>query len=214
MLGRWVRLGVWSIMLICPTLCWSQEALRTSNDSNQLDQSHVDFPLKLTRTANRSNQTSTRSERSTGRQSNWGATAGGLVVVITLIIGCGYLLKRSRVLVGGTLSDEILQVLGRKALDGRTTLHLVRCGSKILLLSSSAQHGVRSLTELTDPVETAALLADLIPDSMRSTRSGVVSEPSRTTIDRLAPQTQAASPGSVRNRGGALDDAHAGGSHE
>ena len=43
-------------------------------------------------------------------------------------------------------------MLGRKPLDYRNTIHLVRCGSRILILGSS-QAGLASLSEISDPVE-------------------------------------------------------------
>jgi flagellar biogenesis protein FliO len=51
-----------------------------------------------------------------------------------------------------TLPAEVVQVLGRKALDYRHTIHLVRFGSRMLMVGTS-QEGMRALSEITDPVE-------------------------------------------------------------
>jgi len=54
------------------------------------------------------------------------------------------------------LPKEAIEVLGRRSLDPRTTLHLVKVGQRLLVLGVGPD-GVRTLSELTDPVEVEAL---------------------------------------------------------
>jgi hypothetical protein len=51
-----------------------------------------------------------------------------------------------------SLPPEVVQVLGRKPLDYRHTIHLVRFGSRLLMLGTS-QEGVTTLSEINDPAE-------------------------------------------------------------
>lgn len=61
------------------------------------------------------------------------------------------------------LPGEALELLGRRTLEPRVTVHLVRCGGRILMLGV-APDGVRTLAEYTDPVE-----VDLLAGACRST---------------------------------------------
>ena len=46
----------------------------------------------------------------------------------------------------------MIEILGKRRIDSRQSIHLVRLGSQILVLGSTAT-GLRTLTEVTDPVE-------------------------------------------------------------
>jgi flagellar biogenesis protein FliO len=166
----WIAFGLWSLLTLIPVSGWSQEALRADAEANSdgsISQRPDDYPdsnisnprspLKLTRTGARAEKSAKSSDKTASKPTGWGSMAGSLVIVLALIVGCGYLLKRQRVAAIGMLADDIVQVLGRKQLDPRTTLQFVRCGSKILVLSNSSQHGVRLLSEITDPTEVEAI---------------------------------------------------------
>jgi flagellar biogenesis protein FliO len=47
---------------------------------------------------------------------------------------------------------EALELLGKRTIEPRVSIHIVRCGPKVLVLGVSPD-GVRTLTEITDPVE-------------------------------------------------------------
>lgn len=88
---------------------------------------------------------------SRGTGSVWG-TLGALTVVLTLILaGARFWKKHSGVLPGG-IPTEALELLGRRAIDQKQVLHLVRLGSRILVLGSSPG-GIRTLAEIDDPIE-------------------------------------------------------------
>jgi flagellar biogenesis protein FliO len=83
---------------------------------------------------------------------NWGTTLGGLTAVLALIYLSARVLRKSMPAAQRTLPVEVIQVLGRKPLDYRHSIHLIRCGSKLLVVGSS-QEGLTTLCEMTDPVE-------------------------------------------------------------
>lgn len=83
---------------------------------------------------------------------SWSATVWPLLFVVGLIVvGARWLKSHTPAAVRG-LPSEAFEVLGRKAIDPRTSVVLARCGSRLLVLSSSP-HGLHTLTEITDPVE-------------------------------------------------------------
>ncbi|MDB5388796.1 MAG: hypothetical protein JWM11_4442 [Planctomycetaceae bacterium] len=175
MQGRWAEFGLWSCLMLIPASGWSQELPRSgksaaldrfvgTEDDSVLESRSVssNSPLKLTRSGQTTEKPGMRSDKPSTRPTGWGTTAGSLVVVLTLIVGCGYLFKRQRVGGSGLLTDNIVQILGRKVIDQRTTLQLVRCGSKILILSNSTQHGVRTLSEITDAGEVETITSQCL----------------------------------------------------
>ncbi len=50
------------------------------------------------------------------------------------------------------LPTEALELLGKRTLEPRASIHLVRCGPKILVLGVGPD-GIRTLSEITDPIE-------------------------------------------------------------
>jgi len=75
-----------------------------------------------------------------------------LGLVLGLFLATIWLLRRSMPAGPRMLPSEVVEVLGRVPLTGRQHAHLVRCGSKLLLLSV-APGAVETLTEITDPLE-------------------------------------------------------------
>ncbi len=83
---------------------------------------------------------------------NWGTTLGGLTAVLALIFLTAKVLRKSMPAAQRTLPIEVVQVLGRKPLDYRHSIHLIRCGSRLLVVGAS-QESLTTLCEMTDPVE-------------------------------------------------------------
>jgi flagellar protein FliO/FliZ len=80
------------------------------------------------------------------------STFGSLAAVVGLFLVIAWVLRR-----GGTrgsliLPGEVFEVLGRAPLTGRQQVHLLRCGSKLLLVSVTPG-GAETLTEVTEPAE-------------------------------------------------------------
>lgn len=83
---------------------------------------------------------------------------GALLIVLILIAASAKLLQRRGLTPQHRLPPEVLEVLGRGLVDERNAIHLVRCGSRLLVLGSSVS-GLTSLTEIDDPAEVESLAA-------------------------------------------------------
>ncbi len=82
----------------------------------------------------------------------WLTTLGGLTAVLALIFLTAKVLRKSVPTAQKTLPPEAVEVLGRKLLDYRHTIHLIRFGSRLLMVGTSSE-GMSTLAEITDPVE-------------------------------------------------------------
>jgi len=76
----------------------------------------------------------------------------GLAIVLGLFLLMAWLFKRGMPQVAAALPREVVETLGRTTIAPRQTVHLLRIGQKLLLVSISAT-GVETLTEITDPLE-------------------------------------------------------------
>lgn len=81
----------------------------------------------------------------------WG-TAAPLALIIALILGLAAVWKKHGPLVPRGLPPQAVEILGRRNLDARQSIQLVRLGSRILVLGSSPA-GLQTLAEITDPAE-------------------------------------------------------------
>lgn len=124
----------------------------------------VQTPLKRPQNDADSDTTSSDSRQDGG--SATGAVLTTLVVLLLFALGLARLfLKRSPYAVGG-LPAEAVDVLGRRVLDPRNSVYMVKVGSRMLLLGSSSS-GLSALAEVTDPIEVASL-ANICAASQRS----------------------------------------------
>jgi hypothetical protein len=81
-----------------------------------------------------------------------------LAVVLGLILAAAYVVRRGLPGRQTSLPAEAFCVLGRKSLDQRHSVHLVRLGSRLLLVGGS-QNGLATLADVTDPAEVESLVA-------------------------------------------------------
>lgn len=86
------------------------------------------------------------------------ATGSGIwttVISLAAIVGClvlvGHWLKPYLGAPRG-LPVEAFELLGRRLIEQKVAVHLIRCGSRVLVVSVSPE-GARTLSEITDPVE-------------------------------------------------------------
>lgn len=79
-------------------------------------------------------------------------TVLGLAFVLCLIWIVAAWAKKFFPSATGGLPPEAIQVLGQRTIGQRQMLQLIRCGSRILVVGSTAQ-GLTTLSEITDPVE-------------------------------------------------------------
>ncbi|MAG92994.1 MAG: hypothetical protein CMJ48_04510 [Planctomycetaceae bacterium] len=100
------------------------------------------------RSADRANR---RVAGSSAAGSLW-KTLGALGLVVCLILGIAVLLRKHGPTSIVGLPLEAIEVLGRRNLDQRESIVLVRCGTRIMILGSSAA-GLTTLSEVNDPVE-------------------------------------------------------------
>jgi flagellar biogenesis protein FliO len=90
--------------------------------------------------------------------SPWSA-AGALAIVVALILLLARLFRRHAPMFSQSLPQEALEILGRRFVDPRQAILLVRIGARILVVGSSA-NGLNPLGQIDDPVE-VDLLAGL-----------------------------------------------------
>jgi len=106
---------------------------------------------RITRTSRSPEETQLSGEPGAHLPSLW-MTFGALTLVVLLILGLAALWRRHGPAFAGGVPAEVVHVLGKRAIDQRHSIYLVRLGSRLLVLGSSAQ-GLQTLTEVTDPVE-------------------------------------------------------------
>ena len=91
---------------------------------------------------------------------------GALAVVVGLILILARIFRRHAPLFSQALPTEALEILGRRFVDQRQSIVLLRIGSRILVVGSSAA-GLQGIGEVSDPVE-----VDLIAGICRGSRNG------------------------------------------
>lgn len=112
-----------------------------------------------------------KTEKPSTTFSPWSA-AGALAVVVVLILVLARLFRRHAPLFQQSLPQEALEILGRRCVDPRQTILLVRIGARILVVGSSA-NGLNPLGQIDDPVE-VDLLAGLC---RRGPQTGILGTP-------------------------------------
>lgn len=84
------------------------------------------------------------------------STFGVLAVMVVSIFAIARLWKKHGPLSTPALPSEAVETLGRRMIDQRNVIHLIRIGSRIVVVGSSPQ-GLATLAEVTDPVEVDVL---------------------------------------------------------
>ena len=88
--------------------------------------------------------------------SSAGAFLAALVVLLLFVLGLAKLfLKRSPYSITGLPTDAV-DVLGRRTVDQRNSVYMIKVGSRLILMGSSS-NGLSPLAEITDPIEVASL---------------------------------------------------------
>ena len=103
-----------------------------------------------------------RDSSATPQRKSTSATGGLWTTIISLSVIVGalgtltYWLKPYLGISRG-LPIEAVELLGRRSLEQKVAIHLVRCGGRVLVLSVSPE-GARTLSEITDPAEVQRLV--------------------------------------------------------
>ena len=84
------------------------------------------------------------------------STTISLGLIVGTIILVGRWMKRNGFQGTRSLPLEAFELLGRRQIEPRVAVHLVRCGNRILILGVGAE-GVRTLSEIEDPAEVQRL---------------------------------------------------------
>ena len=100
----------------------------------------------------------------------WVQTLLALALVVALIFGVRFVLKRFSALGGPVGSSGAVEVLARSALSPKERLFVVRFGRRVLLLGS-APGGLTTLSEITDAEEISNLLA-----AVKSSKGGALAD--------------------------------------
>lgn len=154
------------------------EAPRQESESLSRTRANSTVPQRLsdtrpiTRTGRHLSSASRSLQKSSsGNGSPW-KTFGALAFVLALIfVGAKLWKKHGPGIIAG-LPAEAIDVLGKRHLDSRQSIHLIRLGSRILVLGSTAE-GLRTLAEVTDPVE-----VDYLAGLCQQSNSGGTAAPS------------------------------------
>jgi flagellar biogenesis protein FliO len=77
---------------------------------------------------------------------------GSLSIVLGLFLVVAWAMRKTAPRGSLRLPKEVFEILGRAPLGARQQVQLLRCGSKLLLVSITP-HGTETLTEVTDPLE-------------------------------------------------------------
>jgi len=77
---------------------------------------------------------------------------GSLSIVLGLFLVIAWAMRKAAPRGALVLPKEVFEILGRAPLGARQQVQLLRCGSKLLLVSITPQ-GAETLTEVTDPLE-------------------------------------------------------------
>lgn len=109
-----------------------------------------------TRTLTRGTSGSSDTQGSAGRPlrdaGSWTSTVGALTFVLLLIyVGSRFVRKHVPAAVA-TLPVEAVEILGKRQIDPRQAIHLIRCGSRVLVVGASP-NGLHALSEISDAVE-------------------------------------------------------------
>lgn len=109
-----------------------------------------------------------------------GTAAAALAIVVGLFLLLATFLKKAAPRSHRPLPGEVVSVLGRTPLSGKQVAHLLKVGSKLVLVSVTPE-GVAPIAEVTDPDEVTRLLGLCEQESAHSASAAF-----RDVFDRLA----------------------------
>ena len=119
------------------------------------------------------------SKGSTGTVQMFISVISSLAIVIGLILASAWFYRKAAPTISGALPKQVVQVLGRTPLAPRQQLILLRLGSKLVLVSNL--HGeVRTISEITDPLE-----VDRLAGLCEASQPGSISESFRSVLHNI-----------------------------
>ncbi|HET6425017.1 MAG TPA: flagellar biosynthetic protein FliO [Planctomycetaceae bacterium] len=146
-MGRWRRPLTWGLTIGC----WLMLAACVSAEPRRLNESSETRSRPLPARSHPAPTTTGSSNSLPASTSVWGSLIGLAVVAGGLLIASRWLRVHGPAGLRG-LPNEAVEALGQRVLSRGVAVHLVRCGSRMLVLGVGPD-GVRTLSEITDPVE-------------------------------------------------------------
>ena len=163
-----LRIAIYSAVLFCA----SQAVFATENFTRALQESRDSVlprnrPVpqqprttssgpELSRTLSKQSQQITlpgqKSKTQVAQSGSIWRTIAALLVVLALFLVGAKLWRKQMPVANIGLPTEAIEILGRKPIEPRLFVYLIRCGSRILVVGSS-DNGMQTLAEVTDPVE-------------------------------------------------------------
>jgi flagellar biogenesis protein FliO len=122
-----------------------------------------DSPRKDTRESTGAIKLPPRSGNDTAGKLKASSSSGGLwttVLSLSAIVGTlGVISYFAKPYLGSPrgLPVDALELLGRRAIEQKVAIHLIRCGTRVLVVGVSPE-GARTLSEITDPTEVQQLV--------------------------------------------------------
>ena len=118
------------------------------------------------------------------------STGISLGLIVGALFVAGRWLKRIGFRGPQQLPDDAFELLGRRTLEPRAAVHLVKLGSRVLLLGVGSD-GVRTLSEIDDPTEVERLIRACEPQSKTDPLAASTSTPvTRSSTTRSVHSTQ------------------------
>lgn len=91
--------------------------------------------------------------------SSWWRTLGALVLVVTLILGMRWFLRRTSRGRSPSGGGQVIEILSRTSISARQSLLLIRVGQRMLVVG--AGETMTTLAEIDDPTQVAELLGSV-----------------------------------------------------
>jgi flagellar biogenesis protein FliO len=149
--------GLWAATLTTPIAELRAQPARIDgtvlavDETSSLDRSASSKRPLPARSPNAGATGAQKSRASVPTASIWG-TVAALAVVLAGIAVAGRYFRTHGPAALRTLPNEAVEPLGQRLLGRGVVVHLVRCGSRVLLVGVGPD-GARTLSEITDPVE-------------------------------------------------------------
>jgi flagellar biosynthetic protein FliO len=132
----------------------AEESPHSASGPQNLDDRIAPLPLAPRGTSSNSDSPLQRSTPTPGGSIT--TVVSSLAIVLGLLLGVTWLLRRAAPAGSQPLPSDVLQVLGRAMLSPRQQMQLVRIGDKLILIANSPA-GMQTLTEITDRAEVERL---------------------------------------------------------
>ena len=158
-----------SLVALLPWGTVSNEILGQQKKNSQEPLSYLNMPLQSRSNPIPEGPAQTNISAVPGFNEAFVRMSGSLAVVVSLLLGLVWFTRKRGSRLGVQLGDHTLEIIGQTNLTKNHSLHVVKLGERLLLVSAG-DTDVTCLTEISDPVEVEQLLSTTeTKDSQRST---------------------------------------------